>query len=171
MKLRIVIWLVFLLFGTRLYSQNRQHHYVASSKDIPLREYIIENNTTTRSAYLVTDSLATDTIVMIVTIHYTPVDTLDGAYKKSCDIRMFERSHVKRRSMQDIMCPNDTTIDVYYTRGNPDMTFKSIQAREVKNIFELVSGIKTTDLGLLKTVPHFPTDLIYIQFEYCIIPQ
>ena len=170
MKLRIVIWLMFLLFGARLYSQDRQHHYVASSKDIPLREYIIEHRKT-RSAYFVTDSLATDTIIMAVTIHYTPVDSIDGAYKKLCAIHMFERSHVKRRSMQDIMCPNDTTIDVYYTRGNPDMTFKSIQAREVKNIFELVSGIKTTDLGLLKTVPHFPTDLIYIQFEYCIIPQ
>ena len=143
MKLRIVIWLVFLLFGARLYSQDRQHHYVASSKDIPLREYIIENKKT-RSAYYVIDSLATDTIIMAVTIHYHPVDTLKGIYEDYYGIYMLEKSNGKRKSAQQITCPNDTTINVKFTRGNPDATFKSIQAREVKNIFELVSGIKTT---------------------------
>ena len=170
MKLRIIIWLVFLLFGTRLYSQDLKCRYVTSSKDIPLREYIIENKKT-RSVYFVTDSLATDTIAMIVTVQYTPVDTINGTFKTLCGIYMFERLHGRRKYAQDITCANDTTINVNFTRGNPDMTFKSIQARELKNIFELVRGIKTTDFDLLKTVPYWKTDLIFIQFEYCIIPQ
>ena len=169
MKLRIVIWLVFLLFGARLYSQDLKCRYVTSSKDIPLREYIIENKKT-RSVYFVTDSLATDTIVMAVTIQYTPVDTLKGIYEDYYGIYMLEKNG-KRKSAQRITCPNDTTINVRYSGGRPSASFKSIQAREVKNIFELVSSIKTTDFDLLKSVPHFPTDLIFIQFEYCIIPQ
>ena len=91
MKLRIVIWLVFLHVVAKSYSEDMKYHrYLTSSKDIPLHEYIMESRADHRVMYFVTDSLATDTIVMAVTIQYTPVDTIKGIYEDYYGIYMLE---------------------------------------------------------------------------------
>lgn len=171
MKLRFFIGLVLMLFVAKSYSEDMPYHYVASSKEIPILDYIIKNKRQDVVMYLVTDPMATDTIVISVSVQYTPVDTIKGTYQTFCGIFMVEKSHGKPKSAQKITCTNDTTIKVQYTGGNPNETFKSIQAREVKNIFELANSLKITDLDLLKDSAHFPTNLSYMLFGYIIVPQ